>query len=183
MTWILHTNDNKWPDSRHTSPAGAVFLGGKQTEAVEDVWVPTALCLLGHDQWSQMSYSRKQTLILSLWTFKDVFFKERGFPGDSYGRESACNARNLGSIPGSGRSPREENAYLLQYSYLEPGKAYLSLPGYCPWGHKELDATEWLTLAFTLLKKHQTILWSMWWSEYNASFQHGRTLALAPPLV
>ena len=72
-----------------------------------------------HDQWSQMSDSRKQTLTLRLWTFKDTFFKETGFPGDSYGRESACNARDLGLIPGSGRSPREENACLLQYSYLE----------------------------------------------------------------
>ena len=32
------------------------------------------------------------------------------FPGGSEGRESACNAGNLGSIPGSGRSPGEGNA-------------------------------------------------------------------------
>ena len=31
----------------------------------------------------------------------------RGFPGDSDSRESACNARDLGLIPGSGRSPEE----------------------------------------------------------------------------
>ena len=40
------------------------------------------------------------------------------FPDDSDGRESACNARDLGSIPGSGRSPGEDNGYPLQYSYL-----------------------------------------------------------------
>ena len=30
---------------------------------------------------------------------------ERGFPGGSEVKESACNAGDLGSIPGSGRSP------------------------------------------------------------------------------
>ena len=40
-----------------------------------------------------------------------------GFPGGS--DESACNAENPGSIPGSGRSPGEGNGNLLQYSYLE----------------------------------------------------------------
>ena len=41
------------------------------------------------------------------------------FPGNSDGKESACNARNHGSIPGSGRSPGERNVNLFQYSYLE----------------------------------------------------------------
>ena len=39
-----------------------------------------------------------------------------GFPGGSDGKESACNAGDLGSIPGLGRSPGEENGYPLQYS-------------------------------------------------------------------
>ena len=43
----------------------------------------------------------------------------KGFPGVSECKESACNAGDLGSIPGSGRSPKEENSYLLQYSSLE----------------------------------------------------------------
>ena len=42
-----------------------------------------------------------------------------GFPGGSVGKESACNARDLGSIPGLGRSPEEGNGYPLQYSGLE----------------------------------------------------------------
>ena len=42
-----------------------------------------------------------------------------GFPGDSDGKESAGNAGDLGSIPGSGRSPGEGNGYPLQYSCLE----------------------------------------------------------------
>ena len=42
-----------------------------------------------------------------------------GFPGGSEGKASACNAGDLGSIPGLGRSPREENGNPLQYSCLE----------------------------------------------------------------
>ena len=42
-----------------------------------------------------------------------------GFLGGSDSKESACNAGDLGSIPGSGRSPGEENGYPLQYSFVE----------------------------------------------------------------
>ena len=42
-----------------------------------------------------------------------------GFPGGSNGKESACSAEDLGSIPWSGRSPGEGNGYPLQYSCLE----------------------------------------------------------------
>ena len=41
------------------------------------------------------------------------------FPCGSAGKESACNAGDLGSIPGLGRSPGEGNGYPLQYSGLE----------------------------------------------------------------
>ena len=43
----------------------------------------------------------------------------KGFPGGSAGKESTCNAGDLGSIPGSGRSPGEGKGYPLQYSGLE----------------------------------------------------------------
>ena len=42
-----------------------------------------------------------------------------GFPCDSAGKESACNAGDLGSIPGLGRSPGEKKGYAVQYSGLE----------------------------------------------------------------
>ena len=44
---------------------------------------------------------------------------DSGFPGGSDGKESAWNAQDPGSIPGSGRSPGEENDNPLQYSCLE----------------------------------------------------------------
>ena len=42
-----------------------------------------------------------------------------GFLSGPDGKEPACNAGELGSIPRSGRSPREGNGNALQYSYLE----------------------------------------------------------------
>ena len=39
--------------------------------------------------------------------------------GGSAGKESACNARDLGSIPELGRSPGEGKGYPFQYSGLE----------------------------------------------------------------
>ena len=44
---------------------------------------------------------------------------DMGFPGGSIGKESACNAGDLGSIPGLGRSPGGGHGNPLQYSCLE----------------------------------------------------------------
>ena len=50
---------------------------------------------------------------------------------------------NQGSIPGSGRSPGEENGNLLQYSCLENSMDQKkSLVGYNPWSCKESDTTK-----------------------------------------
>ena len=65
-----------------------------------------------------------------------------GFPGGSEGKASACNAGDLGSIPGSGRSPGEGNGNPLQYSCLEKSHGQTSLVDYSPWGCKESDPTE-----------------------------------------
>ena len=45
-----------------------------------------------------------------------------GFPCGSAGKESACNAGDLGSVPGLGRSPGEGKGYPLQYFGLENSK-------------------------------------------------------------
>ena len=50
---------------------------------------------------------------------KTVFLTSRNFPGGTGGKEYACNAVDLGLIPGLGRSPREGKGYPLQYSGLE----------------------------------------------------------------
>ena len=43
--------------------------------------------------------------------------RDEGFPDSSVGKESACNAGDPGSIPGSGKSPGEGIGYPLQYSW------------------------------------------------------------------
>ena len=55
----------------------------------------------------------------SMQGFKLDLTSMEGFPGSSDGKASACNARDLVLIPGSGRFPGEGNSNLLQYSCLE----------------------------------------------------------------
>ena len=69
--------------------------------------------------------------------------QDRGFPGGSDGKVSACNAGDPGSIPRSGRSPGEGSGNPLQYSCLENpmyGGAH---------GVAELDKTEQLHFHFS----------------------------------
>ena len=44
--------------------------------------------------------------------------RDEGFPDSSVGKESACNAGDPGSIPGSGKSPGEGTGCPLQYSWV-----------------------------------------------------------------
>ena len=53
-----------------------------------------------------------------------------GFPGGSDDKESTCNAGDLGSIPGSGKSPGGGLGNPLQYSCLENPRGQRSLVGY-----------------------------------------------------
>ena len=64
------------------------------------------------------------------------------FPGDSEVKASAWKAGDPGWIPGSGRAPGEGNGNPLRYSC----HGQRSLAGYSPWGRKESDTTEQLTL-------------------------------------
>ena len=73
----------------------------------------------------------------------------RGFPGGSDSKVIACNAGDLGLIPESATSSGEGNDSL--QSFL-PGKFHgqSSLVVHNPWGCKELDTTEQLTLLLFL---------------------------------
>ena len=68
---------------------------------------------------------------------------KEGFPGDSVVKNLPADAGDAGSIPESGRSPGEGNSNPLQY----PCQENLMDRGYSPWGKKELDATERLSLS------------------------------------
>ena len=75
-----------------------------------------------------------------------------GFPGSSAGKESACNAGDSGSIPGLGRSAGEGIGYPFQYSGRETSTDYTV----SPWGHKESDTTELLSLHSLKEQKQKT---------------------------
>ena len=100
-----------------------------------------------------------------------------GFPCGSAGKESTCNARDPGLIPGSGRSAGEGIGYPLQYSWASLVAQLVKKPPamwdpwigkipwrrerlptpvfwpgefhglYRPWGHKESDTTKQLSLS------------------------------------
>ena len=69
----------------------------------------------------------------------------KGFPCGSLGKESTCNAGDLGTIPGLGISPTEGKGYPLQYSGLENSMD-------SPWGCKESDTTERPSLSLSVVK-------------------------------
>ena len=74
----------------------------------------------------------------------------RGFPGDSDSKDSACNAADPDSILGVGKIPWRRE--WLPTPVFLPGEFHgqRSLAGHSPWGLKELDMTEQLTLHFTV---------------------------------
>ena len=64
------------------------------------------------------------------------------FSGGSGGKASTCNAGDLGSTSGLGKSPGGGHSNPLQYSCLENPLGQRSLVGYIPWCHRESDTVE-----------------------------------------
>ena len=58
---------------------------------------------------------------------------------------NTCNAGDLGSVPGLGRSPGGGHGNPLQYSCLENPHGQKCLVSYSPWGRKESGTTEQLS--------------------------------------
>ena len=69
-------------------------------------------------------------------------------------KNPSANAGDMGSIPGSGRSPGEGNDNPLQCSCVENPIDKRSLVGFSLWGQKELDTTEQLTHIHTHTHTH-----------------------------
>ena len=67
------------------------------------------------------------------------------FPGGLAGKDSTCNAGDLGLMPRLGRSPGGGHGNPFQYSCLENTHGQRSLAGYSSWGCKESDMTEQLS--------------------------------------
>ncbi|KAI4548556.1 hypothetical protein MG293_000886 [Ovis ammon polii] len=72
--------------------------------------------------------------------FQAIYETDRGFPSGSDGKESTCNAGDLGSSHGSGRSPGEGNGNPLQYPYLE----------------NPVDGVAWRTIVHGVAESHAT---------------------------
>ena len=86
----------------------------------------------------------------------------KGLSGGSDGKDSACNAGDLGLIPGLGRSPGGGHGNPLQYSCLENPHGQRSQAGYSPWGRKELDMTEQLSIAQHNFNKNKKVVQLNW---------------------
>ena len=72
-----------------------------------------------------MAFNPEFKVVLFIYIFKRFFDVDHFFfPGGSVGRESPCNAGDLSSLPGLGRSPGEGKGHPLQYSGLESPVGY-----------------------------------------------------------
>ena len=81
-----------------------------------------------------------------------------GFPCGSADKESACNAGDLGSFPGLGRSPREGKGYPLQYCGLENSMC-----------HKESNTTGQLSLWYVFLMGLDAMILVFWMLSFKPS--------------
>ena len=72
-----------------------------------------------------------------------------GFPGGSEVKASAGNVGDLGSIPRLGRS-LEKGMATHSSTPARKSNGQRNLAGYSPWGCKESDTTEQLSLSYTI---------------------------------
>ena len=99
--------------------------------------------LLFNQQHHTEPYPLQETHDLPFAIFNAILPFKLGFPGGSAGKESACNAGDLGSIPGLGRSSGDGDGLPMPVSW--PGEFHGL---YGSWGCKESDMTEQLSLYF-----------------------------------
>ena len=101
-------------------------------------------CSLGERHHSAYVHALKTLYIL--YTHTHIYMPYICLPSGSVVKNPPANAGDagdMGSSPGSGRSPGKGHGNPLQYSSESHGQR--SLVGYSPWGHKESDMTEQLS--------------------------------------
>ena len=119
------------------------------------------------------NYSRSDSPTNLKSSYLGLLLQMLGFLCGSDGKESACRVGDLGLIPGWGRSPGEGNGNPLCLSCMENSMDRILLVGYSPWGHKELDATEWQTvsskcsLSISSSYFFPVIFLSLWWFPFQ----------------
>ena len=109
------------------------------------------------------------------------FLRGLGFPDSSVGKESTCNAGDSGLIPGWGKSAGGGIGYPLHHSWASLVAQMIKNPSamweswvwslgwntpvfsprefhgqYSPWGHKELDRTEWISFSLWAKQSYET---------------------------
>ena len=113
-----------------------------------------------------------------IWLLGENYFICMGFPGGSGGKESTCNAGDVGWIPELRSSPGGGHGNPIQYSCLDNPHEQRSLVGCSPWGHKKSDTTERPSTAFHMhtvrgskavvlglqwpQSQEQVVQWSFW---------------------
>ena len=76
--------------------------------------------LVGYSLWGRKELDMTEHVHIQVMPYNICLRGDfKGFPHSSDGKESVCNARDLGSIPRLGRSPGEGNGNPLQYFCLE----------------------------------------------------------------
>ena len=196
MNWCFQivvlekTLESPW-DSKEIKPVNPrgnqswIFIGRTDAEAkAPTLWPPDIKSKLtekdpgaGKDREQAQKWVTEDEMVgwhhwLNGHEFEQIIGESEGqLPCSLDGKESACNAGDLGSIPRSGRSSGEGNDNPFQYSCLgnpkDRGTWQAVVHGsqrvrhvkwgtfqsegqgswvYCsPWSHKELDRTEWLS--------------------------------------
>ena len=97
--------------------------------------IRTAMRCQNHLSEEQLSKSNELQALMGAQRKGNVCVLLVGRYCGSAGKESTCNAGDLGAIPGLGRAPGEGKGYPLQYSDLENS----------PWGRKDSDRTDRLS--------------------------------------
>ena len=113
----IHSSGLAWEMPWTEEPGGLHSMGSKELEMTEHT----------HAWWRH----REKSVF-------EVLSGSEGFPGGSEAKASACIVGDLGSIPGSGRSPGGGNGNTLQYSCLENPMDGGTWWATSPWGRKRV---------------------------------------------
>ena len=106
---------------------------------------------VGHN-WSDLAAAVAAVAFCFFFTYLVApYWYYEGFPCSSVGKESTCDAGDLGSIPGSERAPGEGNGNPLQYSCLEnPMDRFMAGYGVARVGHNLVTKLQLLLLLILL---------------------------------
>ena len=100
----IHSSTLAWKIPWREEPGRLQSMGWKELNMTE--WL----------NWTVITFTSNSSNINTKYLLHVL---QRGFPHSSVGKVCACSEGDLGSIPGSGRSPGEGNGNPLQYSCLE----------------------------------------------------------------